>query len=274
MFIDEDGTIYAELTCPICGRMYSQDVMTESMAHALEDHPQVCPAAECQENQRRKNEAAELEAEAREEQNRRLDDARRRLDESGLLRYELGFDADHASANRKLWSWMYMHLDFSVWIYGQTGRCKTRVIQDAAREAVKSRSVRYWPVYDLAARLTETSKRPEAQLFDIYDADLLILDDLGAANMTAARLTALTAIVDRRYIGWDQVRRRQHSDTAQFNLFSLIRRRGLGGQLWITSQVPPDDLIAELAAINATDAAALVRRLADMCVIHEAEAVR
>lgn len=273
MLITQDGTIYAELFCPICQRMYTQSVMSESMADALEANPQVCPAAECQARQKSKNEAAELELEEQEERKRRLNDTKRRLDESGLLKYELGFDADHVNANRKLWSWMNMHTDFSVWIYGQTGRCKTRVIQDAAREAVKDRSVRYWPTYDLAARLTETSKRPEAQLFDIYDADLLILDDLGAANMTAARLTALTAIVDRRYIGWDQVRRRQHSETAQFNLYSLIRRRGLGGQLWITSQVPPDDLITELAAINATDAAALVRRLADMCIIHEAEAV-
>jgi hypothetical protein len=129
-------------------------------------------------------------------------------------------------------------------------------------------------VYDLAARLTETSKKPEMQLFDVYDADLLVLDDLGVANMTASRLTALTAIVDRRYIGWDQVRRRQYSETARFDLFSLVRRRGLGGQLWITSQIPPEELVAELATVNSNDAAALVRRLADMCVVHEAEAVR
>ena len=261
-------------TCHRCGKLYSHEIPDMFLGHQVEEtlhNYGLCK--ECEPIAEREREEREQEQMVQDERMRRLDDTKRRLDESNLLKYELGFDADHASANRKLWSWMNMHTDFSVWIYGQTGRCKTRVIQDAAREAVKDRSVRYWPTYDLAARLTETSKRPEAQLFDIYDADLLILDDLGAANMTAARLTALTAIVDRRYIGWDQVRRRQNSDTAQFNLFSLIRRRGLGGQLWITSQVPPDDLITELAAINATDAAALVRRLADMCVIHEAEAV-
>lgn len=273
MFVSQEGKWYAELYCPICKSDYTMMVLSKAIGEALELNPQVCQKPECQRKQASKNEEAERDAELKEERMRKLEDTKRRLDESGLLKYELGFDADHANANRKLWSWMNVHTDFSVWIYGQTGRCKTRVIQDAAREAVKDRSVRYWPTYDLAARLTETSKRPEAQLFDIYDADLLILDDLGAANMTEARLTALTAIVDRRYIGWDQVRRRQHSETAQFNLYSLIRRRGLGGQLWITSQVPPDDLITELAAINATDAAALVRRLADMCIIHEAEAV-
>ena len=270
----QDGTIYAELICPICNRMYTAAVLSERIAEVLEAHPQICPAAECQAKQQAKNEAAELETEAKEERRRAMENVRQRLDESGLLRYELGFDPGRPDANRALWSWMNTHLEHSVWIYGQTGCGKTRVIQDAAREAVKDRSVRYWPTYDLAARLTETAKRPEAQLFDIYDADLLVLDDLGVANMTAARLTALTAIVDRRYIGWDQVRRRQHAETATFNLYSLVRLRGLGGQIWITSQVPPDELITELATINATDAAALVRRLADMCVIHEAEVTR
>ena len=206
----QDGTIYAELICPICNRMYTAAVLSERIAEVLEAHPQICPAAECQAKQQAKNEAAELETEAKEERRRAMENVRQRLDESGLLRYELGFDPGRPDANRALWSWMNTHLEHSVWIYGQTGCGKTRVIQDAAREAVKDRSVRYWPTYDLAARLTETAKRPEAQLFDIYDADLLVLDDLGVANMTAARLTALTAIVDRRYIGWDQVRRRQH----------------------------------------------------------------
>jgi hypothetical protein len=228
----------------------------------------------CESIAEREREEREQEQMIQDERMRRLDDAKRRLDESNLLKYELAFDPDNAHANRALMSWMLKNMEHSIWIYGATGRGKTRTIQYAAREAVKDRSVRYWPTYDLAARLTETSKKPESQLFDIYDADLLILDDLGVANMTAARLTALTAIVDRRYIGWDQVRRRQHTDMPAFNLFSLIRRRGLGGQLWITSQVPPDELIQELATINANDAAALVRRLADMCLVHEAEEVR
>lgn len=262
-------------TCSHCGSIFEHaipDFVVGTDSELFVRKHAVCEKCKpiVDQESRERNTQKDLE----EERVRRLEDRKRRLEESNLLKYELGFDAGHPNANRKLWSWMNTHLDYSVWIYGQTGRCKTRVIQDAAREAVKDRSVRYWPTYDLAARLTETSKRPEAQLFDIYDADLLILDDLGAANMTAARLTALTAIVDRRYIGWDQVRRIQHSETAQFNIHSLIRRRNLGGQLWITSQVPPDDLITELAAIDATDAAALVRRLADMCLIHEAEAVR
>lgn len=263
-------------SCSRCGRPFEHDVPDcfEEGSLALETirARAICPA--CEPIVDREREERERHQEIEEERARRLDNIKARLEESNLNRYGLAFDPEHPQANRALMSWMLRNIEHSVWIYGATGRGKTRVIQAAAQEAVKERSVRYWPTYDLAARLTETSKRPEAQLFDIYDADLLILDDLGVANMTAARLTALTAIVDRRYIGWDQTRRKQHADMPAFNLFSLIRRRGLGGQLWITSQVPPDELIRELATIDANDAAALVRRLADMCLVHEAEAGR
>lgn len=262
--------------CHRCGRLFEHDVsdfFTEGSS-ALETIRAYAICPDCEPIVAREREERENKQAIEEERLRRLDSIKNRLEDSNLNRYELAFDPDHAKANRTLMSWMLKNMEHSIWIYGATGRCKTRVIQAAAHEAVKDRSVRYWPTYDLAARLTETSKKPESQLFDIYDADLLILDDLGVANMTAARLTALTAIVDRRYIGWDQVSRKQHTDMPAFNLFSLIRRRGLGGQLWITSQVPPDELIQELATINANDAAALVRRLADMCLVHEAEAVR
>ena len=266
--------IYAD-TCHHCGRIYQHDVpdmFVGSPSEQMIRKNGICPACEplVQREVEEREEAEAMETERR----KRAEATSKRIEESGLLRYELGFDHEFPGANTKLMAWLYRHLDYSVWVYGPTGRGKTRTIQAAAREAVRDRSVRYWPTYDLASRLTQTSKSPEAQLFDVYDADLLVLDDLGVANMTAARLTSLTAIVDRRYIGWDQVRSKQHSETARFDLFSLCRRRGLGGQIWITSQIPPEELVAELATVNSTDAAALVRRLAEMCIVHEAEVNR
>lgn len=266
--------LVAMTTCPICGRLYGIEVTSETLKEFYEEHPQVCPAAECQARQAEKQDSASREREIAEAKRRALDDLGTRLEESNLNHYELGFDLEHPQANRALAAWMVRNIDHCVWVYGPTGRCKTRVVQHAARMAIQDRSVRYWPAFDLGARLTETSKRPEAQLKDIYFADLLILDDLGITNMTEARLSALASIVDRRYIGWDQVRRAQGGDSPVFGWSAYGRRRALGGQIWITSQVPPDELITKLATINATDAAALVRRLADMCVIHEAEVTR
>lgn len=262
------------ITCPICNRMYSMPVRNEIEAEFFAKHPQVCPSAECQAKAAQKSVEAERERELRIQKWKADEELAERIEASGLKTYELTFDPEFHGANVALASWLIRNIDHSVWVYGETGRGKTRTIQHAARMAVRNRSVRYWPAYDLAAHLTEVSKHPEAALRDVYGADLLILDDLGVSNLTESRMTSLTAIVDRRYAGWDQVRRAQGSEQPVFGWSSYGRRRMLGGQLWITSQASPEELVAKLATVNAANAAALVRRLADMCTVHEAEVVR
>ena len=264
--------VTAVMVCPICGKRHTAEVPGERMKERMESAPQIC--RDCEPVVDVRNREAARESELQEAKARAMDHYRQRLEESQLELYELGFDEGHPQANTALFKWMIRNLDRSVWVYGATGLGKTRAMQCAARWAVRDRSVRYWPAFDLTARLTETSKRPETQLRDLYAADLLVIDDLGISNMTEARLTALTSIVDRRYIGWDQVRRAQGAEQPTFGWSSYGRRRTLGGQIWISSQVPPEELVRRLSCINATDAAALVRRLADMCVIHEAEAIR
>ena len=271
---NQDGPFVAIMTCPICGRHHEQEVPVESMKQALEAHPQVCGSAECQARHAEREAAAEREREIAEAKRKADESLAARIADSNLQKYELAFDPHDHRANIALASWLIREIDHSVWVYGETGRGKTRTMQNAARMAVRDRTVRYWAAYDLAARLTETSKRPEAQLRDIYEADLLIIDDLGLTNLTESRLCSLTAIVDRRYIGWDQTRRLQGRDVPTFGWTSYGRRRAFGGQLWITSQDSPEELVRKLATVNAADAAALVRRLAEMCVVHEAEAVR
>jgi DNA replication protein DnaC len=262
----------AHLVCPICHKAHDLEVVSEEVAAALAEHPQVCE--QCRPLRNRQNAEREREQDIAEAKRKAAEDLDSRIEESGIRTYELAFDPNHAGANVALSSWLIRNLDRSVWVFGPTGRCKTRTIQNAARMAVRDRSLRYWPAFDLAARLTETSKHPEAQLKDIYFADLLILEDLGVSNLTESRLTALTAIVDRRYTGWDQTRRMQGVESPTFGWSSYSRNRKLGGQIWITSQDSPEELVARLSAVNANNASALVRRLAEMCVVHEAEAVR
>lgn len=272
MLMTRDGKYVAEMTCPICREAHTQTASAKVFADALDGTMQICP--KCQpEADRRKAEQDRLD-EIELAKKKALDDLAQRIEDSQLPKYELAFDPEYHGANVALASWMIRQLDSCMWVYGPTGRGKTRAIQNAARMAVRDRSVRYWPAYDLAARLTETSKHPESQLHDIYSADLLILDDLGVANLTESRLTSLVAIVDRRYSGWDQVRRTQGRDMPTFGWSSYGKRRTLGGQIWITSQVPPEELVRRLSTVSATDAAALVRRLADMCTVHEAEVIR
>lgn len=266
--------LVAVMTCPRCGRTHTQTVASESAKRFLEQHPQNCGSPDCTAKLQQDNEAMKRAEELIVQKQKAAEELEARIAESNLREYEMGFDADFHGANTALASWMIRNIDRSVWIYGETGRGKTRVIQHVANIAVRDRSVRYWPAHDLAARLTETSKHPEATLRDVYGADLLILDDLGVSNLTESRLTSLTAIVDRRYMGWDQVRHAQGSEQPTFGWSSYGRRRAFGGQIWIASQGSPEELAGKLAAVNAANAAALVRRLADMCVIHEAEVVR
>lgn len=272
MYQTEDGSYIAHTTCPYCGSPNDVWSPTEDGARLIEEHPGACPL--CEHVAAREQEEQARQAEITLAKQKAAEAAAERLAESQLNKYDLGFDVHKQEANRALAAWMLRQIDHSVWIYGETGLCKTRIVQMAARIAVQDRSVRYWPAYDLAARLTETSKHPESTLHDVYGADLLILDDLGLTNLTDSRLRSLVAIVDKRYIGWDQVRRAQGAEQPTFGWSSYGRRRQLGGQIWITSQVSPEDLARQLAAVNSADAAALVRRLADMCVVHQAEVIR
>jgi len=193
-----------------------------------------------------------------------------RLRESGIDVYALDYDPVNPEANRALMSWMLAHLDVCVWLVGESGKCKTRCIQAAAREAAKDRTVRYWPVVDLTAHLLEHAKRPESALWDIYAAELLVLEDLGKTTLTASRLSMLGAIIDRRYTGWDQTRRIQGGEEARFGLLHYVapERRKLGGQLWITSQDDPRELADKLSAVDQADAAAIMRRIGEICVLH------
>ena len=260
--------------CRRCGR----HIETPDVIRAIVDESTAKFAAsnlvceKCSEQVRHESELAERDLDLAERRAALDDKYQDRITESGLDTYALTFDPNHPEANRALMNWVTAHVDSCMWIVGRSGLCKTRCIQAAARIAAHERTVRYWPVMDLAARLTETAKKPEAFLWDIYKADLLILEDLGKEPLTAARLASLSAIVDRRYAGWDQARRLQGGDDPHFWLWFGTGK--LGGQIWITSQMEPDALVAKLSAVDQYDASAIVRRLSEMCVLHRAEVVR
>ena len=259
--------------CCNCGRLvpvpgYFESFTPENLERAVRSL--ACPECERAVSARREQEKAALDRESElEETKRKLAERYAdRIEESQLNTYALGYDPQHPKANRALMSWVTRNMNSCIWLTGDSGTCKTRTIQCAARKACRDRTVRYWPALDLAARLTETAKHPESQLKDLYGADLLIIDDLGKEPLTAARLSSLAAIVDRRYIGWDQVRRLKGNDHPTFGLGMASGR--LGGQIWITSQLEPAALAERLSAVDQNDATAIVRRLAEMCVLHRA----
>lgn len=260
--------------CRRCGRHIETPDVIRSMRNesAAKFAAANLVCEECSKQVRRESEQAERLADLEERRAKLEEKYLERLDESGLDTYALSFDSGFPGANNDLLNWTVSHVDSCMWVVGRSGLGKTRCIQAAARLAAHDRTIRYWPVLDLAARLTETAKKPEATLWDIYRADLLILEDLGKEPLTAARLASLSAIVDRRYAGWDQARRIQGGDEPRYGLGFGVGK--LGGQIWITSQLEPEALIEKLSAVDQYDASAIVRRLSEMCVLHRAEAFR
>ena len=257
------------MTCIKCGRSYeAQNVgwMSSTMLERYRTECATCPS--CSAAAAEKARQDQEKEQSREARRKLMETYRERIADSNLDTYRMEYSPDHPQANRDLMKWMISHEDQCVWLVGKSGTGKTRVVQECAREAAKDRSVRYWPVSDLAARLLETAKRPEATLWDVYTADLLVLDDLGKESLTAARLASIEAIVDHRYIGWDQARNAQGVEYPKFWLCTLARKHKLGGQLWITSQLGPEEMAERLSAVNQADAAAIVRRLGEMCVLH------
>lgn len=254
------------MTCTRCGTLFNAQNLDWMSDDLLKRYAEDIVCGDCSKQAERSAAAKREQMEIDERRRRLMDDYAQRIADSQLDTYAISYNDEFPSANRELMRWTMRHIDECVWIVGETGKCKTRVIQAAAREAARDRTVRYWPVSDLAARLLETAKRPEATLWDCYRAGLLILDDLGKESLTAARVAAIEAIVDHRYMGWDQACNKQHTNSPTFGLFTYTQT--IGGQIWITSQVEPEIVVQRLSAVNQADAAAIVRRLSEMCVLH------
>lgn len=241
-----------KFACVACGRDVFREIEEDAVDYMYDVYARIlkCPACMV---------AADREAAERKERERRRREAaanaelaERRLKASGLLKYELVYDPGDRRANPELFSFVSMHRDSSLWIAGRTGLCKSRILQYWGREAVKTRSVQYWPTMDLLAYLSENSKNITRILEEIYRVELLILDDLGTECVTEARMKYLFNIIDRRMTGLEQKRR------------GMIGRR-FGGQLWISTNDNGRGLMRNMGSY----AEPCIRRLQENCEVWE-----
>ena len=166
-----------KFACVSCGREVFREIEDDAVDYMYDVYASYIKCSPCME-------AADREWGERQEAERRRREAaanaelaERRLKASGLLKYELVYDPGDKRGNPELFSYVSMHRDSSLWIAGRTGLCKSRILQYWGREAVKTRSVQYWPTMDLLAYLSENSKNITRILEEIYRVELLILDD-------------------------------------------------------------------------------------------------
>lgn len=244
--------------CKRCGTLFDfpvdDTVAQEPMLREYALRAAVCPA--CMPEVRREtadNAKRELMAE-RESQLQAT--YAERLKASRLDTQYLGFDVNHPNANRSLYDLVGHNVNRSLWISGKTGLGKTRVMQYYAKKLLKNRSVLYFRAFDLMAMLSEDALNLDSAMRPIYEADLLIIDDLGKEVMSPAKAKYLFAIIDRRYIGHNRACRIQHTDDPEYYFPQP------GAQLWVSTQ---DDGSGLASSYNRSDSEALFRRISAIC---------
>lgn len=116
-----------------------------------------------------------------------------------------GNEAARAVCRMLIERWGTDHQPHPPFVVGPTGRGKTHLLAMTARELVMRNlvGVRYWAVPDLLASARRRmdsgfDDNAEAFIAKQTDAELLILDDLGAENTTGWALEVIQRIVDAR----------------------------------------------------------------------------
>lgn len=201
---------------------------------------------------------------------RQLDESynRRRL-ESRIDNYLLGYDNNDPRANPELYRWCGERQDQCQLLTGETGQCKTRILQTYALQQLKAgHTVFYSPVIDLLDELAAMGKYPEkcrAFIQQLYRVELLVLEDFGKEALTESKKSRLWQIIERRAIRYVQ---EQNIITGKWNpLYCRIDRRD-GWKLWMSTNCGTDDIYIRFeAAGNTKSGDPLNRRLLEMCDI-------
>ena len=179
-----------------------------------------------------------------------------RWEKSMLNRCYMGFDPHHPEANMELFNAVQnCYIDHSLFLSGDSGTGKTRILQFFARELMlaDTLTVYYSTWVDLCDEVAAHAKSERGKLaFVKYlrSVDLLIIDDLGKEAPSPARSATLWQILDSRYVA-NQMR---HAGRIPY----------YGWRLWITTQLTAPELLQKFSD---ADGSAIIRRIIDSCQI-------
>lgn len=255
-----------DLECKVCGGLFTDDIQ-DSIYEDVALRRAIINWAQCSSCQEREK----IEIAKRQHEERKIERMSElqvrynaRMKDSNLEKYRMEYDLHHPSANPELYNFILDNIDHSLWIAGTTGLCKTRIVHCMAAEAIKTRTVMYWPSSDLMNYLSSNATKIDSVMWPLLHVDLLIIDDLGKETVSEAKMKYLFNLVDRRYNAWDQQKR-----IADGNLNPLwLPYRGnnsLGAQLWVTTNDNGGSLMRNMGE----DGPAFVRRLQEMCMVYE-----
>ncbi len=187
----------------------------------------------------------------------------RRLKGANFIKNYLDWDASYPGANIELFKWVEKRRYGSMFLTGYTGLCKTRILQYWGREAVKYQSVYYSTASALlnaiSSAYSEKCTAGDEFVEKINCYDLLIIDDLGKEIGSSSQIGRLWDIIDSRYIANDQA---QKIRDGKINLiYAKELDRSHGWQLWISTNLEPEDIFNRYEKNNNRAGDPLINRL-------------
>ncbi len=155
-----------------------------------------------------------------------------RIENSRIKEFELDdYDPNHKNANLKLDKFLTENQNKSVWIGGITGKNKTRLLQKFAFEKLKTKTVYFAPadilMNDIVGYFSKSAYQGNRFLNELFEVDLLIIDDLGTEDTTVAKMKRFYSLINARYVRSEQQRK--------YLAGRWIGEPPKGWQLWITS---------------------------------------
>ena len=166
---------------------------------------------------------------------------------------DYGVTSDNAEAIKIAKWFINKHPPKSLYFYGGVGIGKTFLATLIGQECLKhEESVRFIDVPTLLEKLKQEFKGGDAQalLDDYCNCDLLILDDLGAGQVTEWSVGVLYQIINRRY----------NSDmrTVITSNFDLENPKGLQARLSVKNK--------DGQPVDSYSATRITSRLSEMCI--------
>jgi DNA replication protein DnaC len=267
---DRDDKWLLRTKCCKCGKPaeveeYKSIVETADILESVLKYAQCADCARAETLAQLEKERLEVEYERR---RKMAETYNRRRQESRIDNYLLGYDNNDPRANPELFQWCGERQDQCQLLTGETGQCKTRILQHYALQQLKAgRTVFYSPVIDLLDELAALGKYPErtrAFIFQLYRFDILILEDFGKESLTESKKSRLWQILEKRSIRYIQ---EQNITSGRWLAYQRIDRRD-GWQLWMTTNLNTDDIFIRFEALGNTKSGdPLNRRLLEMCAV-------
>lgn len=183
--------------------------------------------------------------------------------------YRLAYEPQDPRANQKLFDWVGQRTDKCILLTGETGQCKSRIMQYYADQLLlEGKSVYYSPTADLLNKITDAffhKKQGRQFLRELKEYDVLILDDFCKYIESQAKIMYLWQVFERRHVRFDQ---EQNLSSGKWNpLYWTEHDRKDGWQIWLATNCDANTMGEKFDRFKNEAGDPIIRRIVEMCEI-------